>query len=302
MINQIYKYIKCPYKIINYFGSKGKLKWIPDKTYLKLVYRARMGKKLNIENPITYNEKLQWLKLNDRNPAYISLVDKFEVRKYISKTIGEEYLIPILGVYDCFDEIDFDKLPEQFVLKCTHNSGGVIICKDKNSLNKKLVKKNFSHHLKQNYYYTGREWPYKYVKPRIICEELLYDLSDGSLKDYKIFCFNGVPKSLMVVSDRDKDIRYDYFDIDFNHQAYTQQDINSCKVIAKPENYDKMVDLARLLSISIPHVRIDFYELEKKIYFGEMTFFNESGFRHFDPDEYDEIYGSWIRLSVKQGV
>lgn len=295
-INKIYKYIKNPYKIINYLGSKGKLKWIPDKVYLKLVYRARMGKKLSIEKPVTYNEKLQWLKLNDRNPAYISLVDKFEVRKYISKTIGEEYLIPILGIYDHFDEIDFDELPNQFVLKCTHNSGGVIICKDKNNLNNKLVKESINHHLKQNYYYSGREWPYKYVKPRIICEKLLNDLTEESLKDYKFFCFNGEPKSLMVVSDRDKDIRYDYFDMDFKHQAYTQQDINSSKAIARPENYDKMVALARLLSSNIPHVRVDFYELKGKIYFGEMTFFNESGFRHFEPDEYDGIYGSWITI------
>ena len=255
-----------------------------------------MGKKLNIEKPVTYNEKLQWLKLNDRNPEYISLVDKFEVRKYISKTIGEEYLIPILGIYDHFDEIDFDRLPNQFVLKCTHNSGGVIICKDKNNLNKKLVKESISGHLKQNYYYSGREWPYKYVKPRIICEKLLNNLTEESLKDYKFFCFNGEPKSLMVVSDRDKEIRYDYFDMDFKHQAYTQQDINSSKVIAKPENYDKMVALARRLSSNIPHVRVDFYELEGKIYFGEMTFFNESGFRHFEPDEYDGIYGSWITI------
>ena len=282
--------------IINYLGSKGKLKWIPDKVYLKLVYRARMGKKLNFEKPITYNEKLQWLKLYDRNPAYISLVDKYEVRKYISKTIGEEYLIPLLGIYDRFDEIDFDELPDQFVLKCTHNSGGVIICKDKNKLNKKLVKENISHHLKQNYYYSGREWPYKYVKPRIICEKLLNNLTEESLKDYKFFCFNGEPKSLMVVSDRDKDIRYDYFDMDFKHQAYTQQDINSSEAIARPVNYDKMVALARLLSRNIPHVRVDFYELEGKIYFGEMTFFNESGFRHFEPDEYDGIYGSWITI------
>lgn len=295
-INKILKYIRYPYKIVDYFGSRGRLKWIPDKPYLKIVYRARMGRKLNIENPVTYNEKLQWLKLYDRNPDYIKLVDKYEVRKYIAETIGSHYLIPLLGVYNHFDEIDFDSLPNQFVLKCTHDSGEVVVCKDKEQLNIKEVKRFFNRCLKRNYFYTGREWPYKYVKPRIICEALLSDGTEESVMDYKFYCFNGEPKSLLVISDREKDIRYDYYDIDFNHQDYTQQDRNSSKVILKPKNYDKMVELAKILSRNFPHVRVDFYNINGKIYFGEMTLYNDSGFRTFDPPEYDKVYGSWITI------
>lgn len=294
----IKEYIKNPAKIINYFGSKGKLKFISDKLYLKILYYARMGEKLNIDHPKTYNEKLQWLKLNDRKPEYTKMADKYEVREYIRKTIGEEHLIPLLGVYNNFEEIDLNMLPNQFVMKCTHDSGGKVICKDKSKLNKKATKAKMNKYLKRNYYYSGREWPYKNIKPRIICEKYMVDESGVELKDYKFFCFNGEPHILFVASDRENDIRYDYYDMDFNHQPFTQQDKNSDKVIEKPKGFDKMIELSRILSKHIPHVRVDFYEIEGKVYFGELTFYNDSGFRKFEPKIYDEIFGNWITLPM----
>jgi hypothetical protein len=296
LIKKIIAYIKNPAKIINYFGSKGKLKFIPDKLYLKIIYRARMGEKLNINNPKTYNEKLQWLKLHDRKPEYIQMVDKYEVREYIRKTIGEEHLIPLIGIYNNFNEIDFSILPNQFVLKCTHDSGGKIICKDKSKLSIKATKRQINKDLKKNYYYSGREWPYKYIKPRIICEKYMVDESGVELKDYKFFCFGGEPNVLFVASDRENDIRYDYYDIDFNHQPFTQQDKNSDKKIEKPLGFDKMIELSRILSKNIPHVRVDFYDVHGTVYFGELTFYNESGFGKFEPEIYDAILGSWIQL------
>ena len=178
------------------------LKSIPDEIYLKWIYRARMDKNLDMENPITFNEKLQWLKLYDRNPLYTQLVDKYEVRKYISNIIGERYLIPLLGVYEKFSDIDFDKLPRQFVLKCTHDSGGLVVCKDKNALDMESAERKINRSLKRNYYYLQREWPYKNVKPRIICEKYMLDESNEELKDYKFLCFNGKVQCSFVCLNR----------------------------------------------------------------------------------------------------
>lgn len=297
-VAKILSYIKCPLKIINYFGSKGKLRIIPDKVYLQIIFRARMGKKLNIKEPKTYNEKLQWLKLHDRKPEYTKLVDKYEVRSHIKETIGEEYLIPLFGVYDRFEDIDFDRLPKQFVLKCTHDSGGKIICKDKTKLNIQKTRKVINKYLKRNYYYPGREWPYKEVKPRIICEKYIMDEREEDLKDYKFFCFHGEPHFLFVTSDREKDIRFNYYDMDFQLLPFSQQDKQSDREIKKPVCFEKMIELARILSRGITHVRVDFYEIEGHIYFGELTFFNDSGLRKFEPEIYDEILGSWINLPV----
>lgn len=296
LIKKIFAYIKNPAKIVNYFGSKGYLRFLPDRMYLKLIYYARMGRRLDLDHPTTYNEKLQWLKLYDRNPEYTQMVDKYEVREYIKNKIGEEYLVPFYGVYDRFEDIDFDQLPEQFILKCTHDSGGIVICKDKSKLDIPAVKKSINKYLKRNYYYPGREWPYKKVKPRIICEKYMMDEAGAEIKDYKFFCFHGEPKMLFVTSDRENDIRFDYYDMDFNHQNFTQQDKNSDKPIDKPKCFDKMIELARILSKDIIHIRVDFYEIHGKIYFGELTFFNDSGFRRFEPDIQDTVIGRWIQL------
>lgn len=269
---------------------------IPDKMYLKTMFKRRIGKQLNLSNPKSFNEKLQWLKLNDHNPEYIKMVDKYEVRNYISEKIGGDYLIPLIGLYDSFDNIDFESLPNQFVIKCTHDSGGIIICKDKSNFNFDNAKKKINHNLKKNYYYHGREWAYKYIQPRIIIEKYMVDESATQLKDYKFFCFNGEPKAMFVATDRGIDTRFDFFDLNFNHLPFMQHYKNSDKNIRKPAGFEKMVELARVLSEGIPHVRVDFYDINGKIYFGELTFFHFSGFEKFEPEEYDYIFGSWLDL------
>ena len=278
---------------------------LPDELYLKLIYRIRMGKKLNLKAPKTFNEKLQWLKLHDRNPLYTTLVDKYEVKSYIAERIGEEYVIPTLGVWDKFDDIDFNKLPDQFVLKCTHDSGGLIICKDKKRLDIEKAKAKIMRCLDTNYYWHGREWPYKFVKPRILAEQYMEDLGTHELRDYKFFAFDGTVRALFVASERqDKQVetKFDFFDADFNHLDITNGHPNSEFTIEKPSSFDKMKELASTLSKGFPQLRVDFYDVNGHIYFGELTFSHWSGLTPFSPDKWDEIFGSWIDLSlVKTG-
>lgn len=294
--NKVRKLFGNPFMMIHYLGIKGLINWFPDKFYLRATFRAKMNKKLNLDNPITYNEKLQWLKLYDRNPKYTNLVDKYEVRKYISETIGEEYLIPIIGVYENVDEIDFNNLPNKFVLKCTHDSGGLVICQDKKKLDVQEAKNRMRKSLKRNYYYTYREWPYKNVKSRILCEKYMVDESGYELKDYKFFCFHGDPKAMFIASDREIDTRFDFFDMNFEHLPIEQGYKNSSKKIYKPKSFDKMVELSKKLSKGIPHVRVDFYEINGEVYFGELTFYHFSGFVEFEPNDFDEIFGNWLNL------
>lgn len=291
-------YIKKPYKIILYLGSKNKIKFIKDDKFLKIMYYDRLGRKLNLENPITFSEKLQWLKLNNRKEEYTKMVDKYAVREYIADKIGEEYLIPILGVYDRFEDINFDELPEKFVIKCTHDSGGIVICKDKNKLDKELVRKKINKLLKRNYYYSSREWPYKNVKPRIICEKYMVDDSGVELKDYKFMCFNGEVKCLFVCLNRNSPngLNVDFYDLEWNPMPFERKYKNSGQKIEKPKNFNKMIELAKELSKDIPFLRVDFYEIQGKVYFGELTFYPGSGMEEFRPYEYDEILGSWIKL------
>lgn len=298
MKNKIIKFLKNPYILIPKLGCRGFFKWIPDDIYLKLVYKAYFKKKLDLKKPITFNQKLQWLKLYDRNPKYTKLVDKYEVREYIKKEIGEEYLIPLIGVYDNFDDINFDDLPNQFVLKCTHDSGGVVICKDKNKLNKESVRKKINKSLEYNYYYLWREWPYKNVKPRIICEQYMTDNLDEELKDYKFMCFNGEVKCLFVCLNRNSSsgLNVDFYNLDWDLMPFERHYKNSGQKIKKPNNFDKMIELARKLSRDIPFVRVDFYEVEGKVYFGELTFYPGSGLEEFTPHKYDEILGNWLQL------
>lgn len=281
------------------------LRFLPDKTYIQLNYFAHFRKFCNLDNPQTYNEKLNWLKLHDRNPLYTTLVDKYLVKDYVKNIIGEEYIIPTLGVWENFDDIDFDKLPNQFVLKCTHDSEGVFIVKDKNNFDKRGAKEKTEKCLKQNFYYIGREFPYKNVKPQIIAEKYMEDHIDGELKDYKFFCFNGEPKALYVASDRASDqVKFDYFDLEFKHLELIQKYPNSEKIINKPVTFDKMIKIAKILSKGFPHVRVDFYEVDGHLYFGELTFYHFSGFMPFQPKEWDNKFGEWldIMLCGKEGV
>ena len=258
-----------------------------------------MGCNLDLENPKTFNEKLQWLKIHDRKPIYTTMVDKYEVKRYVADLIGEEYIIPTLSVWEHFDDIDFDKLPEQFVLKCTHDSGGLVICRDKNKFDKKAAKKKIEKCLKRNYYYQGREWPYKNVKPRILAEKYMEDNTTQELRDYKFFCFNGEVKALYIASERQKsniETKFDFFDTDFNHLDIKNGHPNALVTPRKPVNFNKMKELSSKLSIGIPHLRVDFYEVDNKIYFGELTFSHMSGLMPFEPEEWDRVFGDWILL------
>lgn len=277
---------------------KNFLSFLPDETYLKLRYRATFHRKLNLKKPKTYNEKLQWMKIYDRNPLYNKLVDKYEVRSFVKERIGEEHLIPCLGVWDKFEEIDFDKLPEQFVIKCTHDSGSVYICHGKEKIDKFFLKKRFDKALIDNQYLGGREWAYKDVKGRIIAEKYMVDESGVGLKDYKFFCFDGVVKSMFIATDRGvegQDVKFDFFDREFNHLPFKHGHENATTIPQKPDGYEEMILLAEKLSKGLRHVRVDLYNINGKIYFGEMTFYHHCGFVPFTPEEWDYTFGSWIK-------
>lgn len=277
-------------------------KYIPDKIFLKYLYYKRMDKKIDLTCPQTFNEKLQWLKLYDRNPEYTKMVDKHEAKKYVADIIGEEYIIPTLGVWDKFEDIDFNRLPNQFVLKCTHDSGGLVICKDKVQLNIEEAKKKINKSLKRNYYYSGREWPYKNVKPRIIAEKYMVDESGTELKDYKFFCFNGEPKMLFVAKDRPLATKFNYYDMNFKKLPFKQHYENFIEDVEKPKGFETMVELSRKLSRNIPHLRVDFYDINGKVYFGELTFYNFSGFEKFEPEEWDKKLGDMLELPKEKKI
>lgn len=298
-IQTIARMLRRPELFVQACSRKGRLNWMSDEAYLKLVYRMRMGKKLNLQAPRTFNEKLQWLKLYDRKPHYTELVDKYEVRKYIADLLGEEYLIPLLGVWDSAEDIDFESLPQQFVLKCTHDSGSVIICRDKDSFDVNAARAKLARCLKDNGYAFGREWPYKNVRPRVIAEQLMIDESGYELKDYKFLCFNGEPKVMFIATDRHtphEETKFDFFDMEFQHLPMTNGHPNASREFTRPHSFEEMKRLSALLTAGIPHVRADFYDINGRIYFGELTFSHWSGFVPFDPEEYDVMFGEWITL------
>ena len=273
---------------------------LPDEEFLKKYYRAVFHRELNLNDPKTFNEKLQWLKLYNRKPEYTVMVDKYNVRKYVADTIGEQYLIPLLGVWDDPEDIDFDALPEQFVLKCNHNSGlGMCICKDKSKLDIPKVKRDLKKGLEQDYFLTRREWPYKDVPRRIIAEKYMSDGFTEELNDYKLMCFNSKVKSTFVCSNRfSKDgLNVTFYDTDWNRMPFERFTHPAIKTeIAKPKSYDEMVALAERLAQDIPFVHVDFYEINGRLYFGELTFFQASGFEKFNPESWDKTLGDLIKL------
>lgn len=275
-----------------------------EDTFLKKLFKACMHKELNLEDPQTYSEKLQWLKLYNRRPYYPSLVDKYEVKEFVSKVIGKEFIIPTIGVWNNFDEIDFTELPDQFVLKTTNGGGstGVVICKDKNIFDYKSAKKKLNKSMHSHV--DMGEWPYKNVTPRIIAEQYMEDKETGELRDYKFFCFDGVVKALFIATDRGvvgDQPKFDFYDADFNHLPFKQgHPHQKNKKIHKPDNFELMKELAAKLSKGEPHERIDLYEINGKVYFGEITFFHFGGIEPFDPEEWDYTFGSWLNLPQKQ--
>ena len=256
---------------------------------------------MDLDNPKTFNEKLQWLKLYDRRPEYTTMVDKYEVKFYVAEHIGEQYIIPTLGVWNHFDEIDFDILPDQFVLKCTHDSGGLIICRDKGKIDIRKAKKKIEQSLKQNFYYWGREWPYKNVIPRVIAEEYMEDEYGRELKDYKVLCFNGVPKLIELHSGRYTNHHtQDFYDTDWNKLTISQTGLPdyqvTSEVFPRPNALQEMISLSRVLAENIPHIRVDWYLIHGQLFFGELTFFDGSGFVPFDDPKDDLMMGDWITL------
>lgn len=290
-------------RIFDALNYRKMLNWLPDKVFLEAAFRARFGRKLNLNNPETFNEKLQWLKLYNRKPEYTKMVDKYLVRDYVKEKIGEEYLIPLLGVWDDPEKIDFNELPMQFVLKCNHNSGlGMCICKDKNSLDINKVKEELKKGINQNYYLTSREWPYKDVPRRIIAEKYMVDESGYELKDYKFYCFDGKVKLVMINSDRmsSEKTKANYFDENYQPLDFVWGYENAEIPPQKPEKFEEMKYLAEKLSEGITHVRIDFYQTPSGIYFGEITFFDGSGFDAIEPIEWDYKIGSWFKLPMEK--
>ena len=273
-------------------------RWMPDKLYLELLYWRTFGRVPDLKHPVRYTEKLQWMKLYDHNPLYHKLVDKADVKPYVASLVGEEHIVPTLGVWDSPEEIDWDSLPDRFVLKCTHDSGSTVICRDKASFDREAACRKLAACLKKNYYKPMREWVYKGLKARIIAEEYL----EGEVNDYKFFCFDGEPKFMFVATDRfnaEEETKFDFFDMDWNHLDLRSGHPNAAVPPACPSCFGEMKRLAARLSRGLPQVRLDFYEIDGKVLFGEYTFYHWGGFMAFDPDSADETIGRMFKLPEK---
>lgn len=276
--------------------------FLPDKTYIKIKYRMKFHRKIDLKNPKTFNEKLQWLKLYDRKPVYSTMVDKFEAKKYVASLIGEEHIIPTLGVWERFEDIDFDVLPNQFVLKCTHDSGGLVICRDKSKLDKVAAEKKINASLKTNYFFQGREWPYKNVKPRIIAEQYMEESSGKDLIDYKFYCFNGTPEYLYVSTglENHATASISFLTLNWEFAPFGRSDFKTfTELPPKPTKLDEMLRLAERLSAGYKFLRVDLYQIENQIFFSELTFSPCGGMMPFDPPEWDKELGKLIDLSIK---
>ncbi len=295
------KLLKTPEKMITPLAQKGFFDWMSDEAFLKLRFRAAMGYKLDLEHPRTYNEKLQWLKLYDRNPLYGQMVDKYRAKEYVASVIGEEYIIPLLGVYDSFEEIDFDALPRQFVLKCTHDSGSFYICRDKSCLDRRRAEHILKRGLKRKPVRYAREWPYSLVKPRIIAEHYMEDESHEFLTDYKFFTFWGKAALILVNNGRFGQRRHVLYSTDWEFLDASPRNPDDVKqTMPRPENLERMIELAEKLSQNLPHVRVDFYSVESRIYFGEMTFYHRGGFGKFPPEEMGLWLGELLELPCEK--
>ena len=283
-------------------SNRGWKRKVPGEEFLTRRYRFNMGEAPNLDTPVLYTEKLQWLKLYDHRPEYTRMVDKYEAKRLVAETIGEEYVVPLLGVWDRVEDIDFDALPHRFVLKTTHDSGGVVVCRDKSRLDIPAARKKLSRFLKRDYYAQNREWPYKNVKHRVIAEAYMEDTRQGELRDYKFFTFGGTPRVLYIAQGRGSsgETVADFFDMDFNHLEFTIDHDMAPVPPEKPENFELMKQLAAKLSQGTPQLRVDFYEVDGRVYFGEMTFFHCSGMAQFHPQQWNRTFGDWVTLPEKR--
>lgn len=300
MFRKLKRYFRDPYYEIGYDILSKYPNIMSDKWWISTVWQMTYGYKLDWRNPRTFNEKLQWLKVYDKNPLYTTLVDKLKVKEWVARIIGEEYIIPTLAIYNSVDEINLDLLPNQFVLKCNHDSGSAVVCKNKSTFDLVIAKKKLHESLKRNYYLVGREWPYKNVRPCIFAEQYIEECSTGELVDYKFMFFNNKCKCLFTCTERNSDIglKINFYTPEWELLPFTRKYPNNDKVIAKPKTLEKMFSVAQTLSDKLNNkfVRIDLYESNGKIYFGEFTFFPGNGDECFDPLEWDYILGSWIKL------
>lgn len=272
--------------------------YLPDELALRLFFKHYVGYPLNLDNPKSFNEKLQWLKIHDIHPEYTKMVDKIEAKKYVASIIGDKYIIPTLKVYNSVDEIDWNELPDQYVMKTNHGCGRMIIARDKSKVNVEEAKEMLKKALKRDYCKYNREYPYKNVVRRVFVEKYMED-ETGELRDFKFFCFGGKPYCLFVASDRSKkdtETKFDFYDMDWNLLPFTNGHPNSGKKMEKPKSFELMKQLAEKLSAGIPHVRVDFYNINGDIYFGELTFFHWSGTVPFEPVEWDYKLGEMIQL------
>lgn len=298
-MNKLIRAIKSPNKVIIYLLDKV-AKVFPDDSFLKIKFRLEMGKSLNLNNPVTFNEKLQWLKLYNRKPEYTSMVDKYAAKDVVAGIIGKEYIIPTLGIWNNFDDIDFNLLPRQFVLKTTHGGGGggVVICKDKTTFDKKKARNVLQKSLNSDIYWKYREWPYKDV-PKLILAEKYMTNKGKDLEDFKIHCFNGEPRFILVCRNRytEGPMIDDFYSCDWKLMNVRRPGHpNSTSSIERPKQLEQMLELSRILSKDIPFLRTDFYIIDDRIYFGELTFFPASGMSKFEPEEWDYIFGQWLDL------
>ena len=304
MFRKLKRYLKDPYFALGDYMIHHYPNLMSDKFFIETKWRYNMDYPLDLKNPKTFNEKLQWLKLHDHNPLYTTLVDKIKVKDWVAERIGEEYIIPTLAVWDRAEDIDISNLPNQFVLKCNHDSGSVIVCRDKSTFDVEAAKTKLANAMKYNFYYQEREWPYKNVVPKVFAEAYIEDsLSSTDLPDYKFFSFAGVSKALFVATERQNEhteTRFDFYDIQFKHIDVTNGHPNADTMPKKPELFEQMVKLADKLSKGIPQVRVDFYEVNGQAYFGEMTFYHWGGMVPFKPKEIDKEWGEWIDLPATE--
>lgn len=299
-MSRIVKYIKNPLLAYAWANAKHLTDFVPDEVHLKLLHRALMGERLDLENPRTFNEKMQWLKLHDRNPLYTKLVDKYAVKAWVAERIGAEHVVKTLGVWDNADGITLDGLPDRFVLKTNHDCGGVVVCKDKDSFDLKEAKRLIKRHLDRNYYYISREWPYKNVHPLVFAEEYLEDAAGDGLTDYKLYRFNNGRAITLVCEDRfsEDEFKETYFDEEWNFIDVRESGNSVNPAHPVPSHFQEMKEMADVLAQGMPFCRVDFFEANGRCYFGEMTLYSSGGFELFDPSEWNEMLGSWIDLTA----